>query len=135
MLLKFIQSGILNDWRHDDGKSMGKNECTIKSMVKKEMSATGIPKSNKVMLIVVMMSAALFTCVDCLLVKKTAGIATALVVLVIATGIDIRAAIFHFQPEFRYMHWNDSPFASQFTADIVQSLHTVQILVGVAVGK
>ena len=48
---------------------------------------------------------------------------------VITAGFDLRAHIFHFQPELRYTRWNDSPFTF-FTKP-----NSVEALVTIAVGK
>jgi hypothetical protein len=44
-------------------------------------------------------------------------------------GVNIRAGIFHFQPELRYTRWLSSPFYFETRLD------SIQILMGVAVGK
>jgi hypothetical protein len=48
---------------------------------------------------------------------------------VIAAGVDIRARMFHFQPELRYIRWNESPFS------YVTKQDDFQTLIGIAVGK
>jgi hypothetical protein len=44
-------------------------------------------------------------------------------------GVNIRAGIFHFQPELRYTRWLASPFYFE------TRLNSIRILMGVAVGK
>jgi hypothetical protein len=48
---------------------------------------------------------------------------------VFTAGIDLRAGIFHFQPELRYTRWNDSPFS------FVTKVDSFQALIGISVGK
>lgn len=47
----------------------------------------------------------------------------------VPVGADFRAGIVHFQPELRYMHWNDSPLGYLTKQDQVQAL------LGIAIGK
>ena len=45
---------------------------------------------------------------------------------VVMAGFDVRAHMFHFQPELRYTRWNDSPLFATKPDD-------VQLLIGIAV--
>jgi hypothetical protein len=48
---------------------------------------------------------------------------------VVTAGFDLRAHIFHFQPEVRYARWNDSPFLFFTKPD------SVEALIGISIGK
>jgi hypothetical protein len=48
---------------------------------------------------------------------------------VVSAGADFRGGIVHFQPELRYLHWNDSPLGYLTKQDQVQAL------LGIAIGK
>lgn len=45
-------------------------------------------------------------------------------------GVDLRAGLFHFQPEVRYTRWNESPFLSYTRLNSVDALLSVAIAAG-----